>query len=74
MKPLISGLREMVDAAVPPATVETIAGQPAPATSLITDGGRLFERAIQSGDVWCRTCGMRVAATPAAIRAHRCKL
>jgi hypothetical protein len=72
-RPLISGLREMVDAATPPTTVETIAGQRAPTTSLIADGDHLFAAAIHAGYVWCERCGMRVAATARAIRAHQCK-
>jgi hypothetical protein len=72
MTPPITGLRALLDARPTPARVEVHAGGVAPTTAQLTDGGRTYEIGVHAGELWCRACGATVAATPTAIRGHRC--
>lgn len=72
--PQIIGLAELLDNRAPAAVEQILfaAAVGASDPTVISDGDRVFEPAIQRGQLRCRTCGLPVAASVAAIRAHRC--
>jgi hypothetical protein len=70
--PTLIGLAALLATDPAPAQIEVSAGQPAPTTAQLTEGGHTFEVGVRAGTLWCGSCGVTVDATGGAIRGHRC--